>query len=84
MIKKIFSVKDDKSGFDSLFMCENELVAKRDFFVAVSDSNSMFAKFPHDFHLYCVGSFDTVTGEIIPDNIHLCCANDLLGGDVDG
>lgn len=65
MNKKIFAIKDVKSGFGNLYIEQNELVALRNFSQVCTDPKTQIYEFPEDFSLYCLGVFDGETGEII-------------------
>jgi len=68
MIKKLCAVYDVKSGqYDRplLFLTLGE--AERSFADAVKDPQTLINKHPADFRLDCIGSFDTESGELIPN-----------------
>ncbi|WNK14728.1 MAG: nonstructural protein [Microvirus sp.] len=61
----IFSLHDAKaSSFAQPFYCPNRAVAQRHFMAALEDPNSICSKFPADFRLYELGTFDDSTGII--------------------
>ncbi|ALS03691.1 VP5 [Gokushovirus WZ-2015a] len=63
----ICTVYDQKARlFSAPFTSATEETAIRDFARAVSDTRSMVDKFPQDYELHCLGSFDEVSGEIEP------------------
>lgn len=73
MIYKLFVLKDKKSGyFDSqVHSFVNSNVAKRWLYQLLHDCmdsdvgrNSAIAAYPEDFELYCIGEFDSSSGEI--------------------
>lgn len=66
MNKKLFSIRDAKSGFGNLYMEINELVALRNFSQVCTDPKTQIYEFPEDFSLYCIGTFDGETGKIEP------------------
>lgn len=60
---KMFSVRDLKAGlYGQPFALANRAVAMRTFQSWVADPNSFFAKYPHDFELFEVGTFEQTTG----------------------
>ncbi|QCS36695.1 nonstructural protein [Capybara microvirus Cap3_SP_632] len=80
MIIGLYCIRDLKSGYDKVFTALNDAYANRDFSIAVKDENSIFNKFPQDFLLVKVGTFDTSNGSINNEIIHICSAVDVLGG----
>lgn len=73
MIYKLFVLKDKKAGcFDSqILLFVNSDVAKRwlyqllhDYMDSDAGRNSAIAAYPEDFELYCIGDFDSSSGEI--------------------
>lgn len=57
---KIYAIKDAKAAlFGNLFLCVNDAVAQRQFQEQFKDS---YIK--EDLQLYCLGGYDTETGEI--------------------
>lgn len=67
MIKKIFAIKDAKQGFTNVVVENNQLMMLRNMEQAVNDENTLLNKYPQDFSLYCLGDFDTDTGNIKPE-----------------
>lgn len=66
----MFSVRDLKAGtYGQPFALANRAVAMRTFSSWVADPNSFFARYPHDFELFEVGSFDQLTGLLKPLDI---------------
>lgn len=64
---KIFSMYDRKAGYYIQPFSETSTVAAlRGFEVAVNDAKSTFGRFPDDFELHELASFDSNTGELIP------------------
>jgi hypothetical protein len=64
---EVFSVRDLKAGtYGQPFALSSRGVAIRTFTSWVSDPNSFFSKFPHDFELFHVGHFDSDHGRLIP------------------
>lgn len=64
MIYKVFSIFDSKAAaYGQPFFAYNEGIAQRN--VAASlDSDSLLAKFPQDYSLFVIGTFDDATGEL--------------------
>lgn len=65
MIQGIYVVKDEKVGFLQVMQDSNDATAMRNFEFAVTKSDSMFAANKADFRLYKLGTFDTLTAEIV-------------------
>lgn len=66
----IYCVRDEKMTsnlYGAIMLQENDDIAVRGFSDALSDPNSMWAKHPSDFSLWCVGTYYMATGEIIPE-----------------
>jgi hypothetical protein len=79
--KVLIGVEDEKVGFINLFIQETEGAAMRSFEAACKRDNSKsdneqndFVKFPEDFSIHVLGTFDTDTGTIKPDNRLICSA----------
>lgn len=65
---KAFSIRDSKGEiFNPPFYKKTWGEAERDFHQLVKDEKSMVYKYPEDFDLYCVGSYDDQTGLFIPE-----------------
>ncbi|AXH76890.1 MAG: nonstructural protein [Microviridae sp.] len=65
---KLFSVFDSKaSTFCIPFVSQNDSTALRDFAHAASDRNLEIGKYPTDFSLFRIGSFDKTTGVVVPE-----------------
>lgn len=59
----MFSIKDKKTNhFYIPFPCENYDSAKRIYEMTKADKNNIVAKYPNDFGVYHVGSFNFETG----------------------
>lgn len=75
----IYSVRDLKASFGDVMMDVNDAVAMRNFQVACSRENTPLHVKGSDFELYRVGSFDTETGVITPeDKTLICVGKDML------
>jgi len=67
MQKFLYSVFDSKSRiFSTPFTSVNQFTALRDFSRASTDPTSDINKFPEDYTLYELGSFDDNSGVIAP------------------
>lgn len=64
MIKKIFSIRDAKSGlFHAPFYKNAHGEAERDFQTMANDEKSIVSKYPEDFDLYYLGEYEDDTGK---------------------
>lgn len=70
-MKNIYAIKDNKMGFEQIFIAPNNASAMRMFGDTCKDENTLFAKHPEDFELYKVGEMDDNTGAIIADVVFL-------------
>lgn len=82
MKKSVYAVFDIKSSvFANPFICVNDQVAIRNFNYAAQDENSDLFRYPNDFLLYHLGTYDDATGIIDPLAIPAVIAhNQSLGG----
>lgn len=81
MILNVYSIFDAKAAVFGLpFFSHNNALAMRNIEAAMMEGNAMFAKFPADFQLYHVGSFDDGTGELRPSNPTIVCSLASMGG----
>ena len=63
MVLKIFSVFDEKAEtFSPPMFLKHNGEALRSFQQVVEDNTSMISKFPSDYKLYALGTFDDVAG----------------------
>lgn len=68
---KLYAVKDNKaSAYLEPFTCANDAVASRAFAQRCNDSNTVFYKFPQDFDLYEIGTYDQESSNIIQRDEH--------------
>lgn len=68
MLKYVYSVFDSKSRtFCNPFVSINQFTALRDFRSASNDPASDIAKYPEDFTLYQLASFDDESGLLAPE-----------------
>ena len=69
----IYAVRDTKAeAFMQPLFFNAEGIARRSFSEAVNDSKSIIGKYPGDFDLYKLGTFDDESGEIhshLPKNL---------------
>ena len=82
----IYAVRDNKvNGFMQPMFLLSEGVARRSFTDAINgDKNGLFYKYPGDFDLYSLGSFDDQTGELIAETPrNLCNGSALVVADHD-
>ena len=77
MIISLYSVNDALNGFGPISLQNNDAAAYRSFAEVFKDVYS-----PSDYSLFKLGSFDTETGEIIPDVPTIVCrATDFVKGE---
>jgi len=83
---QIYSVYDKKlQEFGQLAVSRNDEAMRRAVLDGVKGSNSMMEKYPGDFDLYRVGSFDQVQGRVVgleTPAVLVCNLADLLGSDL--
>lgn len=64
MIKKIYSIRDQKSEvFNTPFYQSTHGEAERNFHHLCNDQKSTIAQYPSDFDLYYLGEYDDNTGQ---------------------
>ena len=64
---KIYSVRDQYTGYGQPFTHQNDACAIRDFRLAVSRKDSVLFSSAKDYDLMRIGQFDDETGTIIPE-----------------
>ena len=64
MIYGLYAIKDEKIGFLQVMQDTNDNTALRNFQFAMTRKDTMYNGFKHDFKLYKVGEFDSVSGVI--------------------
>lgn len=83
MILRMYALRDDVSrSYLAPSLNSNDEAAKRDLAIAVAGSASAPLGFqPRDFRLFCISTYDTDTGVIVPvyPQEFVCCAADLVG-----
>lgn len=63
---KVFSIRDAKGEiFHPPFYKKTHGEAERDFTTLVGDQNGMVSKYPEDFDLWYLGTFDDQTGKFL-------------------
>jgi len=66
MQHKVYSIRDAKAEvFNLPFFKKTHGEAERDFVTLTNDDKSTVFKFPDDFDLYYVGTYDDETGKIL-------------------
>lgn len=79
MIYGVYSVLDVNVGYGVPVMQENDAVAMRTFANGCYDKRSVWHTHSSDFCLMCIGSFDTDSGELTPEDPRkLCSAYDCV------
>lgn len=64
MIYNIYSIRDRKANYGSVFVELNDDLAKRGFAMSLRGADSIIGFAPFDFDLYCLGTFDSASGTI--------------------
>ena len=68
MTEGIFTIYDAMAEvFLTPWFARNDATARRSFSVAVNDTQHDFGKFPTDFVLYRIGSFNAEDGSVTPE-----------------
>lgn len=67
----IYSIKDTKIGFTTVFTAPNNFVAIRLFADSCADEKSMLATHAEDFELYTLGKLNDESGIIEPEVTYL-------------
>lgn len=65
----IYSIRDLRTGFLTPTYDINDAVAARNFAHAVMNSDSVLLTHAADFDLYRIGTFDSETGRITPEDM---------------
>lgn len=74
MVYSIYSINDSLTGFGTPTLQNNDAAAMRSFAEVFKDVYK-----PEDYSLFKIGSFDTSTGELIPDiPTVICRATDFI------
>lgn len=83
MVLKVFSVYDSKVGlFMQPFFFSSNGQALRAWETTVNDPQTMFKRYPNDFTLYELGSFDETSGKFkeLDSKVNLGSALDFVKG----
>ncbi len=68
MIKKMYSLYDVKSEFyGAPVLFHGDEDAKRGFQGIFQNPGSMFATYPEDYRIFCIGSFNDNSGEVVAE-----------------
>lgn len=67
MLKHIYAIRDYKVGYTNLIVEDNEDVAIRSLKMALRSPDTLFYNEPKDFALFRLGTYNTETGDIIPN-----------------
>lgn len=67
MFYNIYSIRDCHTGFMSPTFDQNDSSAARNFRHAAASKETLLNSHPNDFQLYCIGRFDSETGQITPE-----------------
>ena len=85
MINQVYAIRDLKADyFQNLWLAQNDQVAVRNFRTLVNDKSTQFGLYPEDYDLYLIGSFDQVSGEMLPKLVSICNGSSLKGGNENG
>ncbi|QCS36633.1 nonstructural protein [Capybara microvirus Cap3_SP_546] len=77
MIKFLYSIQDNLTGFGEPFVCENDSVAMRIVRQAANESSSLYFS-PDDFKLWKIGTYDTKNGSLVGTMEHICDIDSLI------
>lgn len=84
MIFQMYSIRDHLTGFMTPVLEQNDAAALRNFTMAcdkAKSSSTLMAWRPSDFALFRIASFDSLSGELIPESpAVLICNGDSVGG----
>lgn len=69
MMFNVYAVRDVKVGFQSVTIQPNDPVAARSFESTIINSDSILFTHAQDFALYRIGSWDSDTGRLIPEEL---------------
>lgn len=84
MLSPIYCIKDNKSGFLTPTVDQNDATATRNFEHALMNMNTVLGTHPADFDLYKIGTFDTDTGVLTRLNTpELICGGFVVGADME-
>lgn len=64
---KVFSIRDSKAEiYNQPFFNKSHGEAERNFQMLIADEKSMVSKYPEDFDLYFIGTYDDESGKLDP------------------
>lgn len=66
MLYGVYSIRDAKTGFMTPTIDSNDASATRNFFHAIVNSETVLRTYSADFDLYCLGHFDSDSGQLTP------------------
>lgn len=78
MIYSIYAVKDRLTGFLTPSFDMNDAAAMRNFSFALHRDDLLFSSAPGDYDLYCLGTYDSETGVIMPIDPQIVCTGSSL------
>ena len=79
MKKNFYAILDVYNGYGMPIIQDNDGTAMRNFQNACCDKSSVYATHSADFSLWCVGAYDSDSGELIPEPARkICSAYDFV------
>lgn len=73
---RIFSIYDAKAKFFTQTIADkNSASAERNFKTAVNNKDTDFSRYPEDYQLFELGSFDNETGILSPHSVPILVCN---------
>lgn len=76
----LYAVKDMKGDFNStIISVQNDDMAKRTI-PYIAESNELYKRYPEDFVLYRIGTFDFASGTITPEALPVFISDLTFGG----
>lgn len=70
---KLYAIRDLKANaFADPFHMPNDVIAARAVAAAKADSSTLLHKFPEDYQLWCLGDYNTETGQISEASVLIC------------
>ncbi len=80
MIKSIFSVKDVKvAAYMPPFFMESDVSAQRALYELAIDPKTQISKYPSDFELWSLGTYDDASGELVSNVRYISSAHTVSG-----
>lgn len=73
MTKYVYSIRDSKTCYMPTFCDDSDSSAIRGFAFSLKNGDGIIGFAPGDFSLFRVGTFDTVSGTIIPCTPEFLC-----------